>query len=53
MSTPYKTPWLNRRKNGTGLDSQTWRGGRRPAPKSDFYTKRALIDHLRKTGLIK
>ncbi len=48
-----KTPWLNRIKNGTGQDSQTWRGDTRKPPTGDFVTKRQLLDHLRKTGLIK
>lgn len=24
-----KTPWLDRQKNGTGLDAPTWKGGTR------------------------
>jgi len=53
MSTPHKTPWLGRLKNGTGQDSQTWRGDTRKPPTGNFVIKRVLIDHLRKTGLIK
>lgn len=53
MSTTNKSPWLNRIKNGTSLDAPTWRGDKRPAPTGDTWTKRALVDHLRRTGLIK
>lgn len=53
MSIPHKTPWLGRIKNGTGQDSQTWYGDKRPAPLGDVWTKITLTKHLRKTGLIK
>lgn len=48
-----KTPWLQGTKNGTGSDSSTWRGDRRPRPLGDTWTKTTLLAHLRKTGLIK
>lgn len=48
-----KTKWLSGIKNGTGADSQTWRGDHRPKPIGDTWTKRALVDHLRRAGLIK
>jgi hypothetical protein len=52
-NSPSKSPWLNRIKNGHGSDSPTWKGDTRKSPIGDFYTKRALVDHLRRTGLIK
>ena len=48
-----KTPWLNNTKNGTGSDSATWRGDTRPRPLGDTWTKAALVEHLRRAGLIK
>lgn len=48
-----KTPWLNNTKNGTGQDSSTWRGDTRPRPLGDTWTKAALVEHLRRAGLIK
>lgn len=48
-----KTPWLNNTKNGTALDAPTWRGDTRPRPTGDTWTKRALLDYLRRAGLIK
>lgn len=48
-----KTPWLNNTKNGTGSDAPTWRGDHRPRPLGDTWTKRALLENLRRAGLIK
>ena len=48
-----KSKWLNNIKNGTGQDAPTWRGDHRPRPTGDTWTKRALLENLRRAGLIK
>lgn len=53
MSNTTKSPWLRKIKNGTSFNALTWRGDTRPHPTGDTWTKRVLVDHLRRAGLIK